>query len=333
MKVCIYGLGAVGGLLGARIARSGQPVGAVARGDTLAAVRLDGLRLVERTPDGECTHVVPVVASDRPADLGVQDLVILTVKTTALAAVATEIAPLLGPRTTVLSAMNGVPWWFFHGLGGRVAGLRLASVDADGAIARAIPPACVLGAVTHLSSAVVSPGVVRHGFGERLIVGEPSGGASARCDAVAALLARAGFQVEVAPQIQQEIWLKLWGNMTMNPVSAITGATADRILDDPLVREFMSAAMREAARIGEAIGLAVGMTPDERHAVTRQLGAFRTSMLQDVQGGRPIELDALVGAVAEMGRQAGVPTPSIDALFGLARLFGRTRGLYPEGDA
>lgn len=331
MKVCIYGLGAVGGLIAARIARSGQPVSALARGAMLEAVRRDGLTLLEGGADGERRTVVPLEVSDRPADLGPQDLVILTVKTTALGSVARDIAPLLGPQTTVLSTMNGVPWWFFHGLDPRFAGVSLRSVDPDGAIAAAIPAARVLGCVTHLSCSTPAPGVVRHGFGDRLIVGEPVGGSSARCDAAAGLLARAGFQCEITPRIQQEIWLKLWGNMTMNPVSALTGATADRILDDDRVRDFMSAAMLEAARIGEAIGLAVGMTPEERHAVTRKLGAFRTSMLQDVEGGRPLELDALVAAVAEMGRLTGVPTPSIDALFGLARLFASVRGLYPSG--
>lgn len=333
MRVCIFGLGAVGGLVGARIARSGQAVTAVARGATLTAVRRDGLTLVEREHDAERSCRVPVVASDRTADLGVQDLVILTVKTTALSAAAAEVAPLLGPQTVVLSMMNGVPWWFFHGLDTHRPTTRLRSVDPDGAIAMAITPERVLGCVTHLSSALAAPGVVRHGFGNRLIVGEPVGCASVRCDAVAQLLSAAGFQVEIAPRIQQEIWLKLWGNMTMNPVSALTGATADRILDDELVRGFMSAAMLEAARIGEAIGLRIPMTPDERHAITRELGAFRTSMLQDVQGRRPIELDALVGAVAEIGRMTGVATPNVDALLGLTRLFGRVNGLYPDTGA
>lgn len=328
MKVCILGLGAVGGLLAARIAGRGeQPVSAVARGATLEAVRRHGLRLIERDGDRERSTTVALRVSDRPADLGVQDLVVLTVKTTALRAVAREIAPLLGPETVVLSAMNGVPWWFFHGLEGPLARLHLDSVDPGGAIGAAIAPARVLGAVTHLSASVVEPGVVRHGFGERLIVGEPEGPRSARSDAVAALFARAGFEVEVSERIQREVWLKLWGNMTVNPISAITGATADRILDDPLVRAFMSSAMLEAARIGEAIGLPVDMTPEARHAVTRKLGAFRTSMLQDVEAHRPIELDALVGAVSEMGRLTGVPTPNVDALLGLTRQFARVHGL------
>lgn len=329
MKVCIYGLGAVGGLLAARIARSGQPVAAVARGATLEAVRRDGLRLLEREGDAERSSVARIQASDRPADLGVQDLVVLAVKTTSLAAVAREIAPLLGPDTAVLSAMNGVPWWFFHGLPGRHAALRLDSVDPDGAIERAIAPRRVIGCVVHLSSEAVAPAVVRHAFGDRLILGEPDGSRSERCAAVAALLGAAGFQVEASERIQREVWLKLWGNMTMNPVSALTGATADRILDDELLRGFMSAAMAEAARIGEAIGLPVDMTPEQRHAITRKLGAFRTSMLQDVQAHRPIELDALVGAVSELGRLTGVPTPNVDALLGLARVFAATHGLLP----
>jgi 2-dehydropantoate 2-reductase len=352
MRVCIYGLGAIGGLIAARLARSGQPVSAVVRGPALEALRRDGLTLLERdaesagagpgagqstgagagdgTGAGERRTVVPVIASDRPADLGQQDLVILAVKTTALPQVAAAIAPLLGRDTAVLSAMNGVPWWFFHGLDPRLAAVRLDSVDAGGALASAIPPARVIGCVTHLSSAAVGPAIVRHGAGERLIVGEPAGGADTdRCRAAAALLERAGFQVERAARIQQDIWFKLWGNMTINPVSALTGATADRILDDPLLREYLSRCMLEAASIGERIGLPIPTTPEERHAVTRKLGALRTSMLQDVEAHRPIELDALVGAVAEIGRAVAVPTPNIDALLGLTRVFARQRGLYP----
>lgn len=330
MKVCIYGLGAIGGLMAARLARAGLPVNAVARGATLDAVRRDGLALVERDGDAERRTVVPVTASDRPAELGVQDLVVLSVKTTALAQVAREIAPLVGPGTAVLSAMNGLQWWFFHGLAGAPPGLSLASVDPGGALARAVPASAVVGCVTHLSASTSAPGVVRHGVGDRLIVGEPVGGQSARSRAVVDLLVHAGFAVEASECIQRDVWYKLWGNMTMNPVSAITGATADRILDDDFVRGFLSACMLEASAIGARIGLPIEGTPEARHAVTRRLGAFRTSMLQDVEGGRAVELDALVASVAEIGRAVGVPTPNVDTLLGLARLHARVRGLYPE---
>jgi len=329
MRTCIVGLGAVGGFIGARLAASGQPVSALARGATLQAVGRDGLLLVEGPAGGERETRAPIRVSDDPAALGEQDLVVLSVKTTGLADVAPRIAPLLGPDTVVLSAMNGVPWWFFHGLSEPLAAREWSAIDAGRRIAAAIPPERVLGAVVHFACAAPRPGTVRHGQGERLIVGEPRGGDSARCARVAEALGRAGLQVEVSQRIQQDVWFKLWGNMTMNPISAITGATADRILDDPLVRGFVSRAMREAAAIGERIGLPIPITPEERHAVTRKLGAFRTSMLQDVDAGKPVELDALVTIVAEIGAAVGVPTPDIDALLGLARLHAQVRGLYP----
>ncbi len=330
MKICIVGLGAVGGLVAARLALAGHPVNALARGATLEAVRRDGLVLLDRDGERERRRVATIQASDSPQALGPQDLLIVAVKTTALASIATTIGPLIGPSTTILSAMNGVPWWFFHGLGERWRDTRLVACDADGALTRAMPARQVLGCVVHLSSAMPEPGVVAHKAGARLIVGEPGGGDSARLSEAAALLRSGGFDVEASPHIALDVWLKLWGNMTVNPISALTGATGDRILDDELVREFMSAAMREAAAIGEALGLPIAMSPDERHAVTRKLGAFRTSMQNDVEAHRPIELDALVGTVREMGGLAGVPTPTIDALFGLTRLFGRVHGLYPQ---
>jgi 2-dehydropantoate 2-reductase len=330
MKTCIVGLGAVGGLIGARLALAGHPVNALARGATLEAVRREGLVLLDTDGERERRRVAPIRASDSARELGPQDLIVVAVKTTALASIATTIEPLIGPSTTILSAMNGVPWWFFHGLGERWRGTRLAACDADGLLTRAMPARQVLGCVVHLSSAMPQPGVVAHKAGSRLIVGEPGGGDSARLSVTGEMLRSAGFELEVSPHIERDVWLKLWGNMTVNPISALTGATGDRILDDEFVREFMSAAMREAAAIGEAIGLPIGMSPDERHAVTRKLGAFRTSMQNDVEAGRPIELDALVGAVLEMGRLTGVATPTIDALFGLTRLFGRVHGLYPQ---
>jgi len=320
------GLGAIGGFVAHRLAESGAAVSALARGATLAAVRADGLVLRDAA-DPEVGRAVALPVAERAADLGVQDLVVLTVKTTALASVPDSIAPLLGPHTAVLSAMNGVPWWFFHGLPGPWRGTRLDATDPGGVLAAAIDPSRVVGCVVHMAASCPAPGVVRQAFGERFIVGEPGGAQTPRLAAVADLLRAARLEVEVTPAIELAVWLKLWGNMTMNPISALTGATMDRILDDPLVRRFASNAMAEAAAIGERIGLPIAMTPDERHVITRKLGAVRTSMLQDVEARRPVELDALVGSVSEMGRRVGVDTPSIDALLGLTRLFARTRGL------
>jgi 2-dehydropantoate 2-reductase len=326
MKVCIYGAGAVGGFIGTRLALAGEcSVSAVARGQTLRALLEHGWRLRQ---GGELLSA-PALASDDPAALGPQDLVVVAVKGPALPRVAASLAPLLHADTVVLPAMNGVPWWFaltIPALGGRA----LASVDPGGAIAAALPLQHVVGCVVHSSTATPEPGLVEHRMGRGLIVGEPAGGVSGRVTRLAALLQRAGFEVTASADVRQDIWYKLWGNMTMNPVSAITGATVDRVLDDDLVRGFCCAAMREAAAIGERIGCAIAQTPEDRNELARKLGAFKTSMLQDVEAGRPIELDALVTVVREIAQRVGVETPFIDALLGLARLYGRVHRLYPE---
>ena len=328
-KICIYGAGAIGGWLGARLAAQGAAVSAVARGATLAALRTHGLRLREAGADGAVAErAFAVQASDSPFDLGPQDLVIVAVKAPAMAEVARAIAPLLGPDTAVLTAMNGVPWWFLQGFGGPLAGTRLESVDPGGAIAQAIDARRVIGCVVHASCSVDEPGVIRRHFGNGLIVGEPAGGDTPRLASLAALLRQAGFDTTVSAQIQKDVWYKLWGNMTINPISAFTGATADRILDDDLARGFVSAVMLEAREIGARIGVPIEQTPDDRHQVTRKLGAFKPSMLQDVEAGKPVELDALVSVVRELGQRTGVPTPYTDVLLGLARLHARTHGLY-----
>jgi len=324
MKVCIYGVGAIGGWIGVKLARAGAQLSVVARGATLQAVREHGLRLETA---GEVL-AVPAQASEHPAELGPQDLVVIAVKAPAMAEVARHIAPLLGPQTVVLTAMNGVPWWFFEGFGGALAGSRLKSVDPEGEIARGIPAAHIIGGVVHASCALNGPGFVKHHFGNKLIVGEPSGEKTPRARHLADLLAGAGFEVQLSEQIQKDIWYKLWGNMTVNPVSALTGATADLIMADPLVREFISQVMLEAREIGQRIGIPITEAPQDRHQVTMKLGAFKTSMLQDVEAGRRVELDALVTVVQEIGGLTGVPTPFTDALLGLARLQARVRGLY-----
>ena len=324
-KIAIVGAGAIGGWMGVHLARAGAQVSVLARGDTLQALQKNGLQMHQ----GSERITVPVVASHDAAALGVQDLVVISVKSPALPSVAAQVGPLIGPDTVVLTAMNGVPWWFLQGFGGPVAGRSLDSVDPDGAIARALPAAHIIGCVVHASCSVDAPGVVRHHFGDGLIVGEPSGEMSPRVQALHALLQQAGFSATLSPQIQKDIWYKLWGNMTVNPVSAITGATTDRILDDELVRGFISNVMLEAKTIGERIGIPIAQAPEDRHAVTRKLGAFKTSMLQDVQAGKPVELDALVSAVRELGQLTQVATPFTDALLGLSRLHARGLGLYP----
>ncbi len=329
MKVCIVGAGAIGGFIGTRLARAGQAqVSALARGATLEALRTQGWRL---RMGGELLQA-PASASERASELGAQDLVILALKGQALPALAPQLAPLIGPSTLVLPAMNGVPWWFLLGVNDAegLGDAPLESVDPGGVISAAIPFAQVLGGVVHASTSTSEPGLVEHRMGQGLIVGEPAGGPSARVDRVVALLAHAGFEASASANIRQDVWYKLWGNLTINPVSAITGATADRILDDPLVRAFCSAAMAEVSAIGASICCAIAQSPEDRHQITRKLGAFRSSMLQDVQAGRAIELDAIVGAVHEIAQRLGVPAPNVAALFGLTRLFGRVHGLYPE---
>ena len=250
----------------------------------------------------------------------------------ALTAVASGIAPLLGPGTRVLPAMNGVPWWFCQGVPG-FGEQALASVDPGGVIAAAVALERVIGCVVHVATSTPEPGLVLHKMGQGLIIGEARGGQSADVQAVADLFTHAGFEVKHSADVRHDIWYKLWGNLTMNPVSAITGATIDRLLADPLVRGFCSAAMAEAAMVGERIGCAIPQRPEDRHAITSQLGAFKTSMLQDVEAGRPIELDGIVTVVHEIARRVGVATPSIDAVLGLTRLFARVHGLYPEAAA
>jgi 2-dehydropantoate 2-reductase len=327
MKIAVVGLGAVGGLMAARLARAGHAVSALARGTTLAAVRAHGLRLAMAGTE----TAVRIDASDDPATLGPQDLVIVALKGPALAPAAASLRPLIGEHTVVMPAMNGVPWWFLRDApaSARLAERTLASVDPGGLIAARLPIERVLGCVVHLTCSSPEPGLVRHGFGDRLIVGEPAGGGSARVDAVCAALALAGFTTEASPNIRREIWYKLWGNMTMNPVSALTGAESHRIIDDPLVLAFMLGTMEEAARIGAQIGCTITQSGGERMAVARQLGAFKTSMLQDSLAGRPLEIDALVGAVHEIGLRLEIAMPNIGALLGLTRLMARERGLYP----
>lgn len=323
MKICLYGAGAVGGLIGARIAASGRTLSVVARGATLHALQRDGLGL--ETHDSR--YFCPVHAVADPAELGPQDLVIIAVKQPALSSVAQAIGPLIGPQTKVMTAMNGVPWWFFDGLPGPLADTRLHSVDPLGTLRSLIPTKHVIGCVVHIACTATTPGISQHRMGNGLVIGDAVGPTSPATRAVGEMLRDAGFELTLSDCIQRDIWFKLWGNMTMNPVSALTGATSDRILDDALVEAFCVRIMEEAAEVGKRIGCPIAQSPAERNTVTRKLGAMKTSMLQDVEAGRALEIDALLGAVHEIAGKAGVPTPNIDALLGLVRLFARERGL------
>jgi 2-dehydropantoate 2-reductase len=324
MKICVVGAGAIGGWMAVKLAQAGERVSVLARGETLAMIRANGLTLIE----GDTRSRVEVVASDRAEALGAQDLIIIAVKAPALRDVAKDIAPLLHENTIILSAMNGVPTWFFVRADRPLHNTALTTIDPDGEIAKALVAERTIACVVHASCSVDSPGVIRHKIGNRLIVGEARGGSSERLDSLARTLTKAGFEAIVSHDIQRDIWYKLWGNMTTGPVSAITGVTSDKIVDDELVSAFCIRIMREAQEIGMKIGIDIAESPEDRHEVTRKLGVFKTSMLQDVEAGKTIELDALVAVVREIGGHVNIPTPNIDALLGLARLMARARGLY-----
>lgn len=326
MRICVVGAGAVGGLLTAGLVRVNPQTSVLARGATLDAIRIDGLRVESASfasaPPG-------FRAASDGAELGEQDVVILALKAQSVPDALPAIAPLLGPETAVLSTLNGVPWWFFDGgFGGPCAGRSLDSVDPGGVISGLIPVDRVIGGTVHLSASSPAPGVVRHAAGNGLIIGEPSGGpATPRVERLARELTRAGFGVTVSDRIRSDVWYKLWGNLTMNPVCALTGATVGTVLDDDLVRAFCERAMLEAREIGARIGCPIDQSPADRTVVTRRLGDFTPSMLQDARAGRVLEIGALTGAVREIGAAAGVPTPEIDTLHGLTTLAARAQGL------
>lgn len=327
MRACIYGLGSIGGFLGYHLATAGFDVSAVARGATLAAIRERGLRFKSRDRSG----TVAVRASEDPRSLGRQDLVVIAVKAYSMPEVARGIGPLLGPDTMVLPAMNGVPWWFCQGIGGPLDGAVLKSVDPGRRIASAIPAGSVVGCVVHIAASCPEPALVAGGDSRRLVIGEPSGGLTPRLESLAASLSAAGLAPEVSTDIRTDLWYKLWGNLTMNPISVLTGATMDRILDDPLLERLCLDVMEEARAVGKAIGCPIAQSGKERLAMARRIGAFRTSMLQDLEADRPLEIDALVGAVHEIAGLVGRDTPNLNALLGLTGLLERTRGLTVRG--
>ena len=329
MKICLYGAGAIGGLFGVRLAKGNHEVSVVEVGPTLEAIEKHGLRVMS----GGQMISAKVTATSDPASLGPQDLVIIAVKGPTLKFIAPKIGSLLGPGSVVLTAMNGVPWWFFQGFGGDYQGARLQSIDPDGTIAASIPVERVIGCVINLSCSLIEPGVVNHVSGNKLTIGEPNNRESGRLLDLGVLLTDAGFNVTVSSSIQKNIWFKLMGNGSHNPISALTGATMDRILDDPLTSDLTIKVMTEAGEVGRKFGCAMKETPQERNEKTRTLGAFKTSMLQDVEAKKAVELDALIGVVSEIGKKVGVATPFTDALFGLARLKAQVMGLYPWASA
>ena len=323
MKVCIFGAGAIGGYMGVKLAKAGADVSLVARGPHLAAMQEKGLTLIE---EGETT-TVPVTASDDPAALGVQDYVIVTLKAHSVPPVVSKMAPLIGQDTTIVSGVNGVPWWYFHKLEGVHEGTRLDSVDPGNVQWNGFGPDRVLGCVVYPAAEVIEPGVIKHIEGNRFSLGEPDGSKSERAQALSKILANAGLKAPVRPKLRDEIWVKLWGNLSFNPISALTHATLDVLCTDEGTRAVARNMMVEAQEIAERLGVKFPIDVDRRIAGGAAVGAHRTSMLQDLDQGRPMEIDALVASVQELGRVTGVPTPTIDTVLGLIRLRARTAAL------
>jgi 2-dehydropantoate 2-reductase len=324
-KVCIYGAGAIGGYLGAKLAGTEADVSLVARGPHLTAIRENGLTLVE----GEERTTHRIAASDNPSDLGPQDYVIVTLKSHSIPGVVEAMQPLLGPETTVVFAVNGVPWWYFHRLEGPFEDRRIASVDPGGRIWDGIGPERALGCVVYAAAEVLEPGVVEHTANDRFPLGEPSGERTDRVERLSQLLNSAGLRSPVRPRLRDEIWIKLWGNASLNPISALTGATIEEMTGDHGTRAVITAIMEEIQVVGEALGVRFPITVEKRIDGAAAVGAHRTSMLQDLDKGRPMEIDALVTAVQEMARLTGKPTPTLDTVLALVQQRARLAGCYP----
>jgi len=321
MRAVIVGAGAIGGWLGGALARAGHDVAFLARGATLAALRRDGLTVRE----GERVRLHGVTASDDPATLGRADCVVLAMKAQDVARVAPGLAPLLGASTSVLTIQNGLPWWFLER--GPLAGRTLVSVDPQGATGRAIAIERAIGGVVHASTEVLSPGVIRINKVDRLLLGEPKGGPSERLAALTAAFVAGGVPAIAVDDIRAEMWTKLWGNMNMNPLSALTQAGMGDMLDNDLVRELVAGMMREMQAVGDKLGLSFPMSVEDRIAVTRRLGNFRTSMLQDLDAGRALEIEPILGVIIELAEAVSVPTPLSRGVLGMVRQLAKSKGL------
>jgi 2-dehydropantoate 2-reductase len=320
MKLCILGAGAIGGLLGARLAMAGHEVSLVARGRHLAVIRSRGLTYC--APDGRETRL-RLPASDRPEDFGRQDAVIIALKAHSIAPMLPRLHALLAADTPVVTAINGLPWWYFYGEGGEHDGSRIDCLDPDDAMRRSLAPSHLLGCVVHAAAEVTAPGTVQHSGGREFIFGELDNGLSERMRSLADAVAQTGLDAKVTTRIRDEIWTKLIGNLSVNPISALVGARIGEVLDDPELCALARAMMAEGMRVGEAYGARISVTIDQRIELGRKVGGAKTSMLQDIEKGRPLELDAIVAAVVELGRRAGVGTPTIETVAALVR--GRER--------
>jgi len=326
MKIAVFGAGAIGGYVAAKLAAAGRvDLSVMARGAHLEAMRADGLRLIE---DG-VEKAIPVKASSNAGELGVQDYVVLALKAHSVGPALDQFAPLIGEKTAVVTMQNGVPWWYFYGFKGQLEGTRIEAVDPGGVIWQRLGPERVIGSVVYPAAEVDAPGLIRHIDGRRFSLGEPSGEKSERVKRLAEEFIAAGLQAPVREDIRSEIWLKLWGNLSFNPISALTGSTLAEIVADEGTRTLAKAMMLEAQAVAETLGVSFPLSVDKRIKGAGDVGAHKTSMLQDLERGRPMEIDALVTAVQELGRLTEKPTPAIDAVLALVRRLAIERGCYP----
>lgn len=324
MKICIFGAGAIGGFLGAKLAMSGSDVTLIARGPHLAAMQKHGLRLIQ---NGE-EWATEVRAFEDPAEAGPQDYVFITLKAHSVPFIVDALQPLLGPKTSVVWGVNGIPWWYFYSLDGVYEGKRLESLDPGGIQWNGIGPERIIASVVYPAAEVVGPGVIQHILGDRFSLGEPDGSRSDRARALADSLIGAGFRAPIRPRIRDELWVKLWGNVSFNPISALTGTTLEHMGQDKELRAVIRRMMIEAQNVAEALSVKFSIDIDKRLEGGFAVGAHKTSMLQDLERGRPMEIDALVGSVAEMGRLTGITTPTIDTVLALVRSRARLAGCY-----
>ena len=324
MKICIYGAGAIGGYLGVQLARAGADISLVARGPHLAAMRDKGLKLLV----GDEAHVVRPRCTGNPAELGPQDFVIICLKAHSIPAVIGQMQPLLGPQTRIVTAVNGIPYWYFYKHGGAYEGSTLESIDPGGRQWRELGPERAIGCIVYPATEIEAPGVVRHVYGNQFPLGEPSGETTDDITRLAALFTAAGLKAPILDRIRDEIWLKLWGNVCLNPISALTHATLDVICSDPDTRALSKAIMLESQAIAESFGVKFRVDVERRIEGARKVGAHKTSMLQDLERGRAMEIDPLVTVVQEMGRLTDIPTPALDAVAALVSQRGKIAGLY-----
>ena len=323
MRVLIFGAGAIGGYLGAKMAMAGTDVTFFARGPHLAAMKANGLTLIS---EGQ-THNIKVPCTDDPAAAGPQDYVVVSLKAHGLIAALPQIEKLLGPDTAIVTAMNGVPWWYFYKHGGAYDDLRLKSVDPDGSLWERLHPRRAIGCIVYPAATITAPGVIEHTYSNRFTLGEPDGSRSERITALSQAMIKAGLRAPARPRIRDEIWIKLWGNLSLNPVSALTHATLDVITSDPGTRAVIRAMMVEAQAVAEKTGIKFAIDVDKRIEGANEVGAHKTSMLQDLEAGKPMEIEALLGAVVEMGVITGLPTPTCDTVLALVRQRAKVAGV------